>query len=203
MTSRPTSHSGLSLVEVAIVLSVMALLTGVLAPASVDLMAQARDLRVRQDCEGIRHALLTLLTDVGRTTLTTGGPAGFRVDLLVTQAPAPEAVSATAQAWTLDVDGTGTIDWLDRHLLTNDPAGDAARAWPLPTYAGSLGWRGAYLQTAPGADPWGHRYAVNVQYLGTRADVLVLSAGPNGLLETPYEARNLTYGGDDVAVLVR
>jgi type II secretory pathway pseudopilin PulG len=190
-------------VEVAIVLSVMALLTGVLAPASFDLMAQARDVRVRQDCEGIRHALIALLTDVGRTTLTTGGPNGFRVDLLVTTAPAPAAASPTEHAWTRDADGTGAVDWLDRHLLTNDPAGDAARSWPLPTHAGSSGWRGAYLHTPPGADPWGHRYAVNVQYLGTRSDVLILSAGPDGLLETPYHARNLAYGGDDVAVLVR
>ncbi len=201
MTTRHTSQTGLSLVELAIVLSVLTLLTGVLAPAGFDLVAQARDVRVRQDCEGIRHALIALLTDVSRTTLSPG--PGLRVDLLVTRAPAPVAGAPTAQAWTRDVDGTGTIDFVDHHLLTNDPAGDPARRWPLPTELGSPGWRGAYLQTAPAADPWGHRYAVNVQYLATRTDVLVLSAGPDGRIDTPYADRHLTYGGDDVAVLVR
>ena len=203
MRPRLLSAAGLSLVEVAVVLSVMAVLTGVLAPAGATMMSQARDVRALRDCETIRVALVTLLNDTGQVNLRLGGRKGALIDLLVTAAPSPDAAGDAERLWTRDVDAAGTIDWLDRHLVTNDPAGRADLAWPLPTLSGELGWRGAYLATPTGADPWGRRYAVNVRHLGTRADVLVLSAGPDGVIETPFEARGLTVGGDDVAALVK
>jgi len=199
----PSSQSGLSLVEVAIVVSVMALLTGILAPAGFELVGQARDVRVLRDCQGIRDALVTMLTDVGQTSLRPQGGTGPRVELLITNAPSPDAESVAESAWTREVDGAGRIDLIERHLVTNEPGGDSSNAWLPPTESGGLGWRGAYLRTPPGADPWGRRYAVNVKYLGQRPDVLVISAGANGVIETPFEAQHLTFGGDDIAVLVK
>ena len=202
-TRRWISERGLSLVEMTIILSVLAILSGVMAPAGVELVSQARDVRVLHDAHTIRQALFTLLTDLGLTTLRVGGASGTPVELLVTNAPTPEATGETDAGWIRELTASGTVDLLDRHLVSNDPAGNTAWAYQLPTMAGGLGWRGAYLRTSPGADPWGHRYAVNVQFLDARFDVLVLSAGPNGQIETPYKARNLAFGGDDVAVLVR
>lgn len=202
MNARPSSQRGLTLVEVAIVVGVMALITGVMAPAGFDLVAQARSIRVQQDCENIRHALVSMLTDLGRHSLSSEKHGGFRLDLLVSNAPAPRAATPGEDAWSRPVDD-GSVDLLSRHLVTNDPGVGGAGSWPLPTEAAGLGWRGAYLPSVPDADPWGHRYAVNVRYLGLRPDVLVLSAGRDGLVETPFEARNLSYGGDDVAALVK
>lgn len=62
-------------------------------------------------------------------------------------------------------------------------------------------------------DPWGNRYMVNVGILrrGAAAGlsneegvVWVLSAGPNGILETPYEsaAASAVVGGDDVGARI-
>jgi type II secretory pathway pseudopilin PulG len=203
MTPRHPSQTGISLVEVAIVVSVMAMLTGILAPAGFQLVGQARDVRVLHDCQGIRDALVKMLTDLGKTSLRLAGDTSPRVELLVSDGPVPAAASATETAWTRDVEASGAIDLLDRYLITNDPAGDASRGWLPPVTAGALGWRGAYLRTETDADPWGHRYAVNVRYLGQRPDVLVLSAGPNGIVETPFEGNHLSYGGDDVAILVK
>jgi hypothetical protein len=190
-------------VELTIIISVLAILSGAMAPAGLELVSQARDVRVLRDGQAIRQALFTLLTDLGLTTVRVGGAGSTKVGLLVTDAGMPEAMSAADMGWIQPLNASGTVDLLDRHLVTNDPAGDAARAYPLPTTAGGFGWRGAYLQFSPGADPWDHRYAINVQYLDARFDVIVLSAGPNGIIETPYEARNVAYGGDDVAVPVR
>jgi hypothetical protein len=200
MTPRRSTQAGLSLVEISIILSVLALLSGVLAPAGAELISQARGVRVLQDCGAIRDALLTMLTDTGLTRLTTARTSASapRVELLVSPGPAPTA--ADDPRWLRDVDGVGTVEALDAYLLTNDPISGSL---PVPTVAGGLGWRGAYLRTPPRTDPWGHRYAVNVQYLGQRMDVLVLSAGADGVIATPFEAQNLTFGGDDVAVLVR
>lgn len=202
MTRRLAAQTGLSLVEISIIICVMALLTGILAPAGYDLIAQARDVRVIKDGEAIRDALFALLNDTGRTMLRVGGDRGIAVEMLVTDAAAPDG-SETDARWLQDADASGRVDLLERHLIWNEPAGHAGFAYRLPTTAGGLGWRGAYLRTGAGADPWGHRYAVNVKYLGGRYDVLVLSAGPNGLVETPFEARNLEFGGDDMATLVR
>lgn len=203
MTRRLSAHAGLSLVEITIVLSVLAMLSGILAPAGFALVGQARDVRVLKDGAAIRDALFALLRDTGRTALATGHDRRTTVELLVSDAAAPDADAASDSRWLRGVDASGRVDLIDRHLIWNEPAGDASLAYPLPAEAGGFGWRGAYLHTSPGSDPWGHRYAVNVQYLGARADVLVLSAGPNGLVETPFEARNLDFGGDDIATLVR
>jgi hypothetical protein len=47
-------------------------------------------------------------------------------------------------------------------------------------------------------DPWRNAYLVNA---GSRGRRVVLSSGPNGIVETPFEAAE-TPVGDDVAVLI-
>ncbi len=202
MRRRLSTSAGLSLVEVAIVLSVMAMVAGVIAPAGMGLVAQARDVRVAHDCDAIRQAVLTMVTDLGRTDLRLG-VAGARVELLVTGGEVPQAADPATGAWTRGVDASGAVDLLDRHLVFNEPAGNPGYSWLTPSRSGGPGWRGAYLKADIGADPWGRRYAVNVKYLGRKRDVLVLSAGADGLVETPFEARNVKYGGDDIAALVQ
>ncbi len=106
MTPRHPSQTGISLVEVAIVVSVMAMLTGILAPAGFQLVGQARDVRVLHDCQGIRDALVKMLTDLGKTSLRLAGDTSPRVELLVSDGPVPSAASATETAWTRDVEAT-------------------------------------------------------------------------------------------------
>ncbi len=66
-----------------------------------------------------------------------------------------------------------------------------------------FGWRGPYLQKAVGADPWGHRYAVNVRALRTSgSDTFVISAGADGIVATAFDADGLHGSSDDIAALV-
>jgi hypothetical protein len=52
-------------------------------------------------------------------------------------------------------------------------------------------------------DPWGNRYAVNVEFLtGGSQDVVVLSSGPDEQVDSAYSQNGLTAGGDDLIVLV-
>ncbi len=202
MTPRLRSQTGLSLVEVAIIMGVMVLLSGVLAPAGFELIAQARDVRALRDAEALRGALLTLLNDLGQMDIRVRSGRGPAAELLVTGGAVPRPSDPETTGWTREVDGAGVVDLIERHLVTNEAA-NASLQWLPPSRPGGPGWRGAYLRSSPGSDPWGHRYAVNVKFLGRRLDVLVLSAGPNGLVETPFEARSLRPGGDDIGVLVR
>jgi hypothetical protein len=55
------------------------------------------------------------------------------------------------------------------------------------------------------ADPWGNCYVVNLAAIaaGEPAIVWVLSAGPNGVIDTPFVTASETLAGDDVGIRVR
>jgi hypothetical protein len=65
------------------------------------------------------------------------------------------------------------------------------------------GWHGPYVQAGVGPDPWGHRYAVNVKWLASAkgSDTIVISAGPNGIIETPFQVDGVRPGGDDIVAV--
>jgi hypothetical protein len=68
------------------------------------------------------------------------------------------------------------------------------------TLNGGPRWRGPYLESL-GSDPWGHAYLVNVHGYYTAESVWILSAGPNGVIDT--RPGSTTVAGDDVGVLVQ
>ena len=137
-----------------------------------------------------------------------------RADLLYSDGPAPDSSSVTASAlYNANVSG-GSLNWntssradtMQNQFVTNQ-----GPAYPTPVSAGTsqaglqfgLGWRGAYLSPQLGPDPWGHAYVVNSAFLavatdagcgsgcegttngGWSYDTFCLSAGPNGLYESP------------------
>jgi len=155
---------------------------------------------------------------------------GNRVDMLVTQGEVP-ALDASAVR-----PGAGVTDWddsvnnaaiqmLDYYLVANTPSSLAANAYrtgatmsvttEFDPDSGAMfnaehAWRGAYLPGPLGPDPWGNRYAINVEFLerpigpgpaGNVNDVFVLSAGSNGRIETRFNVDGAT-SGNDVLYLV-
>jgi hypothetical protein len=101
---------------------------------------------------------------------------------------------------------TGRSDTLASQLAAGDPPG-------MDTRPGNAG-HPTRQPPEIGADPWGNRYLVNVGALsgdepagsGLRPMfvVWVLSAGANGIIETPFDqpGATATVGGDDVAARV-
>ncbi len=94
---------------------------------------------------------------------------------------------------------------------------------PVPVF--QLGWRGPYLSSPIGPDPWGNRYLVNTMFLaplrptppppqwgiegavGWNRPVFCLSAGPNGTIETPFggigaPGFGVLRGGDDFTYVI-
>jgi hypothetical protein len=93
------------------------------------------------------------------------------------------------------------VDSLENQLQRNQPGGDPS---PAKRYAtgGRFAWRGPYLRTL-GEDPWGNQYVVNVGKLqpGQNRQAWVISAGPNGTIDTPFDATTTdaaALGGDDI-----
>jgi hypothetical protein len=117
-------------------------------------------------------------------------------DLLVGAGEVPHAATAAAASWSLAPMHT-SVALLDDHLVVNEAGYSVVRG------SSRLGWRGAYLQDPVRSDPWGHRYAVNVGVMRSHYfDTVVLSAGPDGLVDSPFERDGLPTTRDDIAAVV-
>jgi type II secretory pathway pseudopilin PulG len=188
---------GITLVETTIVLLTLSILAGIIVASATPTMRSARITRATGDCAAISQAIQTFDADVvaGMGFDSDGfNGGGVIVNLLVGAGDIPGDVGGNTANWTQATDGT-LVDFFDRHLVTN----------PL-NYAvpGVNGWKGAYISGGVTADPWGNRYAANVFYLSDNTapnglvDVVVLSAGPDEIIETDFEQDGFAAVGDDI-----
>jgi hypothetical protein len=68
-------------------------------------------------------------------------------------------------------------------------------------------WKGPYIADVT-PDPWGNAYVTNAnafQVAGGEAgsDVWIISAGPNGLIDTPVPNPGGMIGGDDIGLRIK
>lgn len=183
MRTNRKSASGLSLVEVTIMLLVLMLLTGVLAPSIMDFVNDAKWVKAKEDCEAIGVSVARLTRDIG-PCLKFNGDLGCtldnRVDILMSDGP---------DVLQSDTEGDGAVPFESNSNIymqlawwKDDLRGDTmedqftinAPLYRTPgqkyTYTAvgpqyNLGWRGAYITGPIGPDPWGHRYLVNSVFL--------------------------------------
>jgi hypothetical protein len=158
--------------------------------------------KAQEDVQAIGRAILTLTKDVRHFPLyldgtkTSGNP-----DIELLRGPGNNPVDNTnaGQAW---LAASGLSD-LQNHLVSNSPG---STKYPS---TGLNRWKGPYLERLS-EDPWGNRYLVNIKNANpndTSAKVVwVLSAGPNGKIETDPNAladSGPVAGGDDIVVRVK
>ncbi len=160
--------------------------------------------RARYDVEEIRAALVRFYEDNAFFPLWVRNQPGesttlVRADLLVSKGDPPDAPAGSTWA-------DGLVGTLDDLLIANGPS------YALKQDPDGPGWNGPYLAVSPGADPWNHRYVVNIGSIpsadaaaGSKYAVWVLSAGPNGKIETAYQQAisSAVLGGDDIGVRVQ
>jgi len=200
---------GFTLIELTVVLAVLVTLALVLTPSITNFINDSRVARARTDTKTVAAALVQFYKDNGFypqwITATAGGPgtAANRRDLLISPGNVP--TTAAASLWT-----TGTNDTIANQLMGNTPT------YTVKTATNTYGWNGPYLSSGIGADPWNNRYMVNVNLIDTtlgtqtsagvtKSAVWVISAGPNGQIETTY-AQSITTavtGGDDIGVRIQ
>jgi type II secretory pathway pseudopilin PulG len=233
------SQRGISLIEATIILAVLAILSAVLAPAIGGYVQDASRSTAKADVEVIGTALARMLTDVGESWVLRNGNGGTltstpsrdaanRVDLLVSTGRIP-VVGVARSSGTPDWDaaaGNLGVQVLDYYLVSNTPSSLPANAYRSATnmsvltnfdpdsgaqFNSEFAWRGSYLPGPIDADPWGNRYAANVEFLakalgagpsGNVNDVFVISAGPNGEMQTRFDTDGSTAAGDDLIYIV-
>jgi hypothetical protein len=148
----------------------------------------------------IGSAISNFYKDVGRMpNMTDTGAVGGTAMTLVSTGNIPQGPAQ----WVAAIGaGANATDLLSNHLSANTPQNQA-----------ELFWRGPYHDSFP-TDPWGYRYAVNIgNYVNTSTatanPVWVLSAGPDGIIQTEFNpnlppiGQTLNPSGDDIVYRIR
>jgi len=193
---RLRNKKGFTLIEMVVILAVIGILAAVLTPMLISYIDDARQRRAESDVRTIGAAILAFNKDLRKWPIWKSTTASDPVDVLYSDAAdAAEAEGAAAKGF----DTSSNADTLENQLITNAPDYSTS---------GKRKWRGPYLESID-ADPWGHRYYVNAKYLHQSGyAAFVLSAGPNGKIETDGDPANLptTFngaGGDDIIYRIK
>jgi hypothetical protein len=168
------------------VLAAVSVASATAAPHLQGYLDMAHQTKAIGDLRVIAVSIIRLTNDVGRV----GPSPASRPALLVGPGNVPEATGPETQPWTGAIDDRAT-QTLEGHLVTNGAGYDPAR------------WRGPYVESMT-ADPWGSRYSSNVGVLlsGRNDAVIVVSPGPNRIIETPFAQVGLRTGGDDLVSVI-
>jgi type II secretory pathway pseudopilin PulG len=188
---KPRAKQGL--LEALVSLCVLVTLAGVVVPIGANHAEAARIEQTETDLADIARGLQAYTRDTGLTPTGIAGDAGLGA------ASAGGASGGGAR--------TADVTWLygPGELPRNHPFGSELEARPLAdalltSVMGGERWSGPYA-TGLRPDPWGRAYLVNVDGLvDLRESAMVLSAGPDGVVETA--AGSVRPGGDDLIQMV-
>ncbi|MHC5063306.1 MAG: type II secretion system protein GspG [Planctomycetota bacterium] len=210
MTSSHPSHrnSGFTLVEVIVVLAVVLLLSGIAVPLISGYVEDSKRARGEAEVKMLAAAVSSVYKDVGIFPSRNSSSSNSTVRCLWSGPTAPTAstfVSSGGHNFYQWAASTTNGDSLDNQLLSNTPQGSSGAAYPT---TGNIRWRGPYLAGSSPLDPWGRPYLVNVYssfntHNTNNKRIFVLSAGPDGRIDTNERARatdDIT--GDDIAIIL-
>lgn len=178
-------NAGFTLIEVIVIVAILAILAGILAPMIFSQIDDAKLARAEADAKSITSAIIALRKDVGQWPNHSGAGCPETTTFLRGNGNLPSDLAAMAFST------ASTVMFSD--VLMQDDEG---------CYTPSGKYKGPYMGMI-NADPWGNAYiaAASNFVTGSTDPVFVLSAGPNGKIETPPSS--LTPLGDDIGVRVK
>ncbi|MBI5847131.1 MAG: type II secretion system protein GspG [Nitrospirae bacterium] len=172
-------QKGFTLIEVIVVAGIIAVLAGILVPLIFKEIDESKISRAAADVRSISAALIVMKKDTGNWPVT----ASCTPD--VTLIHGAGALPPLVGGW-----NASTLEIFDNYLNN-----DSNNCWPNT-------WKGPYIATVT-PDPWGNQYLLNANYITMVgvAPIWIISAGPNGIVETP--PTNTVPGGDDIGLRLR
>jgi type II secretory pathway pseudopilin PulG len=232
----------MTIIETTVILSVLFILAGAMAPIVSESVNTARAVKARNDASMIAMGLINLQKDLGGDALSFGGAMAAvgqvlpLPEVLASNGATPEVDEVAEAAFALpllvapgDQDATAyrrsqraahraqrrkwresRADALDDHLRTN------RRGYRYRRPGEYGGWNGPYVSAEIQGDPWGKKYMINSQFLdgsasaadadgNPRKAVFVVSAGADGLIDTPFEQPivDARAYGDDIVIRIQ
>lgn len=187
------SRGGYTLVRAAAYIAFAVLLAVILVRFVSRYVAESQVARARNEAKMIADAVTGAYKDLGRWPNRQDNISDYG-GLHTGAAPPTDEFLRIAAGW-----APAGKAWsrLDTHLLRNE------HDYPS---TGENRWNGPYLSNLP-TDPWGRPYVINSLYFTLASEppipIWVVSAGPNGILETNVDANVQTTGGDDVGIRIR
>lgn len=172
-------EKGFTLIEVIVVAAIIAVLAGIIVPLVFKEVDESKISKAKADVKSIQTAIMMFYKDTKKWPwyVNEGGVLKDNVTLLVSDGNYPANYDTNFDA--------RVISNLRDHLMTNATGYDSST------------WKGPYLSDL-GADPWGNAYVVSAVYFNTQNPVWILSAGPDGRLDTAQDSQTL--GGDDIGI---
>lgn len=175
--------AGFTLIEVIVVVGIIAILAGILVPLVLKEIDESRHVRAAADVRSIYTAMAVFKKDTGQWPMMDNG-CNATVTLLYGDGNLPSNLAAMGFS-------TAVTSSYNDHLAT-----DANGCYN--------NWKGPYMARVT-ADPWGNAYVTNTDSLTvTNQEVWIISAGPNGLIDTPVP--NVGGGmlvGDDIGLRIK
>ena len=169
-------------------------------------MEDGRRARAQAEAKVLGAAIMSFYKDVGTYPARSSTGANNFVYVLFTGASKPATNPFTANhTWVSWGMNATRGDILDNHLLRNAPGGANTAAYPVTN---DLRWRGPYIAGSSPVDPWGRPYVINIisgwyNHASDYKRIFVLSAGPNGQIDTHHSSTALTdIAGDDLGMLL-
>jgi len=218
MKRKHTTRAGFTLIEIVIAVAIVAIFAAALSPMVFRHLEDAKMSKAQSEAESVATAVLSYYKDTGAWPYTNAaGPAGNAITRATSSAVIATGAGAGAGTGAAQWGINGTAKMLGDYLYFNNPDNDTSAAganadqansdWPT---VGRGAWRGPYVDKYAFNDPWGNAYVVNTNYApggsyaGTvRHKVFVLSAGPNGTWETPWDdATSEEVLGDDIGTVI-
>ena len=172
-------NNGFTLIEVIVVAGIIAILAGILVPWIFKELDESRITRATADMKSIQTAIMVFRKDTGKWPSLSDDCAS-PVTLLE-----GKGNPATNDITTLDYDISVTKPFND-YLASNNGC--------------FSNWKGPYMADVT-ADPWGRKYYLNAMQFDSQEMIWIISAGPNGVLETSRTSPTIV--GDDIGILMQ
>jgi prepilin-type N-terminal cleavage/methylation domain-containing protein len=220
---------GFTLLEMVIVLGIIAVLAAIILPTGMNALREADLTKANADLSEIAAALTQFFSSLRYMPACSSPGVGADCDprygtgasdnnnlkfLAIIEGSGdpsgkypPEGTLTTPWAFGSADETAAAKNNAFNHLVINNPNGDATVAEALKDYSetGSRRWKGPYAARF-GLDPWGNAYIVSIgamekdgSKIVTNAKAWIISAGPNGVLET--EPDGTVLGGDDLGFI--
>jgi len=218
MYHKNANRAGFTLIEIVIAVAIVAIFAAALSPMVFRHLEDAKLTKAQNESETIATAVLSYYKDVGAWPYTDAdGPVGNGIARMTSSTVLATGAGAGAGTGAANWGTQGTVKPMGDYLYFNNPDDDSSAAgtnadqaaadWPT---TGRGSWRGPYIDQYDFNDPWGKAYVVNMNYAPggayvgvVRHKVFVLSAGPNGTWETPWDdAVSEEVLGDDIGTVL-